>query len=162
MITDIETDRPAPDGVEGATRALLELLPLLNRIVVTAVQREAGADTTMPQFRVLALLAERPQTPSAVARQRRVSLQSLGALVQSLVERGWIVRVPDPNDRRQHLLTLSDAGRTHYERAQAQTIQSLLPLIATLDAEQLRAVQVALPALHRALTREEDTHGNAR
>jgi DNA-binding MarR family transcriptional regulator len=114
----------------------------------------------MPQFRVLALLAEQPRTLSALARQRRVSLQSLGTLVQVLVERGWIVRVPDPLDRRQQQLTLSEAGRAHYERAQAQTISALLPLLATLDAERLRAVQIALPALHDALAYEEDPDGN--
>lgn len=154
-----EIAAPEPE-VERATHALLNLLPLLNRIVAAAVQREAGADTSMPQFRVLALLASRPQTSSALARQRRVSLQALGTLVQGLVERGWIVRVPDPQDRRQHLLTLSDEGRAHYERAQAQTVRALRPLVATLDAEQLRAVQIALPALHDALTREENPDGN--
>jgi DNA-binding MarR family transcriptional regulator len=147
-------------AVEQAAHALLEVLPLLNRIVVEAVQREAGADTTMPQFRVLALLAAQPQTLSALARRRRVSLQSLGALVQALVERGWIVRIPDPGDRRQHLLTLSEAGRAHYERAQAQTLSALLPRLATLDADALRAVQVALPALHAALTQEDIPDGD--
>ena len=146
---------------EQATNQLLALLPLLNRIVVTAVQREAGADTTMPQFRVLALLAAQPQTLSALARQRRVSLQSMGALVQSMVERGWIVRTPDPQDRRQYLLTLSEAGRSHYERAQAQSLRALLPFIAALSAEALRAVQLALPALHRVLTREEEADGDS-
>lgn len=164
MMADTNPQRsqaaPDPQVVEQTTRALLDILPLLTRIVAGAVQREAGADTTMPQFRVLALLAEQPQTLSVLARRRRVSLQSLGALVQTLVERGWIVRVPDPLDRRQQLLTLSEAGRTHYERAQDQTVRALLPLLATLDADQLRAVQVALPALHDALTHEEDPDGD--
>lgn len=146
--------------VEEATVALLDILPLLNRVVAAAVQREAGSDTTMPQFRVLALLAEGPQTLSALARRRRVSLQSLGTLVQALVERGWIVRAPDLRDRRQQLLTLSEAGRSHYERAQAQTVRALQPLMAALDADELRAVLVALPALRSALTREEDLDGD--
>jgi DNA-binding MarR family transcriptional regulator len=145
---------------ERTTNELLAILPLLNRIVVTAVQREAGADTTMSQFRVLALLAAQPQTLSALARQRRVSLQSMGALVQSLVERGWIVRTPDPQDRRQHSLALSEVGRSHYEQAQAQTVRALLPFLAALSAEELRAVQLALPALHRALTRGEALDGD--
>ena len=61
----------------------------------------AGEDTTMPQFRVLAQLSEAPRTLSALAKGRRVSLQSMSVLVQSLVERGWIERLPDPSDRRQ-------------------------------------------------------------
>lgn len=141
---------------ERATNELLGILPLLNRVVVTAVQREAGADTTMPQFRVLALLADQPQTLSALARRRRVSLQSMGAIVQALVERGWIVRTPDPQDRRQQRLALSPAGHAHFKRAEERSVGALLPFIAALSAEELGAVEVALPALHRALTSEEE------
>lgn len=146
---------------ERTANELLAILPLLGRLAAAAVQREAGAEITMPQFRVLALLAAQPQTQSALARRRRVSLQSMGAVVQSLVERGWIVRTPDLHDRRQHLLALSDAGRAQYEQAQRQTVRALLPLLASLSAEQLRAVRVALPALHTALTQEEDPHGTS-
>jgi DNA-binding MarR family transcriptional regulator len=148
--------------VDETTIELLAVLPLLNRIVASAVRRETGEDTTMPQFRVLALLAETAHTTSALARLRRVSLPAMGALVQALVERGWVKRIPDPNDRRQHTLELTDAGRAHYLRAQEQTMSQLTPLLAVLTEEELRAVQVALPALHRALTstEESDTDGN--
>ncbi len=160
--SDNASDRPAagPWNAERTTNELLAILPLLTRIVAEAVRREAGAETTMPQFRALAILADEPQTLSALARRRRVSLQSMGTLVQALVERGWVVRTPDPLDRRQALLALSETGRSHYEQAQAQSVRSLLPLIATLSEEELGAVQVALPALHAALTREEDPDGN--
>lgn len=141
---------------EEAAQELLRVLPLLNRIVAAAVRREAGEETTMPQYRVLALLAEAPQTASALARVRRVSLPTMGALVQSLVERGWVVRVPDPADRRQHTLTLTEAGLSHFVRAEAQTLRQLTPLLGRLTDTELRAVQVALPALHEALTRDEE------
>lgn len=142
-------------SAEEATQKLLAVLPLLNQIVAAEVRREAGEETTMPQFRVLSYLAEGPLTLSALARKRRVSLQSMGELVQSLVERGWIARMPDPSDRRQSLLQLTDHGRRHYDRAQDYTLRRLVPIIAALTADELAAVQVALPALHRVLTRDQ-------
>lgn len=141
---------------EDATRELLAVLPLLNRIVASAVRSETSEETTMPQFRVLALLAESPQTSSALARRRRVSLPTMGALVQALVERGWVRRIPDLQDRRQHQLELTDSGQAHYARATTQTLRQLLPLLARLTEHELRAVQIALPALHRALTSDEE------
>jgi DNA-binding MarR family transcriptional regulator len=138
-----------------ATKELLAILPLLNRIVASEVRREAGEDTTMPQFRVLAHLAAGPLTLSALAKKRRVSPQSMSELVQVLVERGWIARAPDPNDRRQSLLQLTDSGRLHYERADEQTLKRLAPLLAQLSQEELAAVRMALPALRRVLTQEE-------
>jgi len=138
-----------------ATKDLLAVLPLLNRIVAAEVRREAGEDTTMPQFRVLAQIAAGPLTLSALAKKRRVSPQSMSELVQVLVERGWIVRAPDPGDRRQSMLQLTDHGRLHYERADAQTLRRLAPLMAQLSHKELAAVRLALPALRRVLTQEE-------
>jgi DNA-binding MarR family transcriptional regulator len=140
---------------EEATRELLAVLPLLNRIVAAEVRREAGVDTTMPQYRVLSHLATGPMTLSTLAKQRRVSLQSMSELVQVLVERGWIARTPDPHDRRQHLLHLTDQGRSHYERAQDNTLQRLVPLLSALSPAELAAIQTAIPALRRVLAHDE-------
>src|SRR5262249_16042985 len=73
---------------EQAAQELLTVLPLLTRLVAAEIRREAGDETTMPQFRVLTHLAEGPLTVSGLARRRRVSLQAMGELVQLLVERG--------------------------------------------------------------------------
>jgi DNA-binding MarR family transcriptional regulator len=143
------------DPVLDATQELLAVLPLLNRIVAAEVRREGGEETTMPQFRVLAHLAAEPHTLSTLAKKRRVSLQSMSELVQALVARGWIVREPDPRDRRQSSLQLTDHGRQHYERAQVQMLTRLAPLLAELNGDELAAVRMALPALRRVLVEEE-------
>jgi len=145
---------------EDATREVLAVLPLLNRIVGAEVRREAGEDTTIGQFRVLAHLAEGPLTLSVLAKRRRVSLQSMSELAQTLVERGWIARTPDPTDRRQHLLQLTDSGLAHYQRTQEMTIRQLAPLLAQLSADELAAVRLALPALRRVLMQEENSESN--
>jgi DNA-binding MarR family transcriptional regulator len=143
---------------ETAAAELLAVLPLLTRIVASEVRREIGEETTMPQFRVLAQVAEGPLTVSALARKRRVSLQSMGELVQGLVERGWIARSPDPKDRRQYQLTLTPEGRSQYERANAQAIGQITPLLANLSEAELAALQCALPALQRALEADIAEH----
>jgi len=145
---------------EEATREVLAVLPLLNRIVGAEVRREAGEDTTIGQFRVLAHLAEGPLTLSVLAKRRRVSLQSMSELMQVLVERGWISRAPDPSDRRQHLLELTEHGRAHYLRVQEMTIRQLAPLLAQLSADEMAAVRMALPALRRVLMQEENSESN--
>ncbi len=140
---------------EEATRELLSVLPYLNRLVAAEWRHEAGDETTMAQFRVLSYLLDGPRTLSDLAKQRRVSLQSEGEQVQGLVERGWINRMPDPRDRRQSLLHLTDAGRAQYLRAQQAMITHLAPFLDTLTNAEMSAVQVALPALRRALSGDE-------
>ena len=137
---------------EDASRELMAVLPLLNRIIGAELRIEAGEDTTMPQFRLLALINEQPQTLSALAAKRRVSLQAAGESIQTLVERGWVTRTPDAEDRRQSLLDLSEIGRAHYVRAQSRMLTRLIPLLEKLTAEEMAAVQRTLPALHRVLT----------
>jgi DNA-binding MarR family transcriptional regulator len=141
---------------EVATRELMAVLPLLNRIISAELRIEAGEDTTMPQFRLLALLGEQPQTLSALAAKRRVSLQAAGESIQTLVERGWVTRTPDPTDRRQSLLALSDVGQAHYLKAQSRMLARLIPLLEKLSNEEMDAVQLTLSALHRVLSVETD------
>src|SRR5881275_1821106 len=140
---------------EDATHELLRILPLLNRIVGTEVRQVAGEETTIGQFRVLAQLDAEPLTLSTLAKRRRVSLQAMSSLVQGLVERGWIERLPDPHDRRQQQLRLTAGGQAHYENAQAHILDHLLPLVADLSGDELRAVEQALPALRRVLMQED-------
>jgi len=136
---------------ENTARQLLAILPLINRILVADLRQEAGDNTTMPQFRVLAYLAEKPLTMSEVARIRRVTLQSAGELVQTLVDRGWITRVADPNDRRQTLLHLTDVGKQQYERVNSRMLTHMTPIMEKLTTEEMSTVQVALEALERVL-----------
>src|SRR5258708_13221352 len=99
---------------EEATRELLSVLPLLSRIMAAELRHEPGDETTMPQFRVLAYLEDGPLTLSAIAKRRRVSLQSAGDLVQVLVERGWFMRTPYPKNRRHWLPNPTKHRNTNY------------------------------------------------
>jgi DNA-binding MarR family transcriptional regulator len=140
---------------DESAQDLLALLPLLNRMMIAELRQNDSDDTTMPQFRVLSYLAEEPLTLSVIARRRRVSLQSAGELVQALVDRGWVTRVADPNDRRQTLLHLTEAGIQQYELANRRMLTHLIPLMDNLSSEEMAAVQVALHALRRVLAGEQ-------
>jgi DNA-binding MarR family transcriptional regulator len=146
---------------EDAARELLAVLPLINRIMAAELRQEAGEDTTMPQFRVLAYLAEEPLTLSMIARRRRVSLQAAGELVQTLTDRGWITRVPDPNDRRQIMLHLTEAGTQQYERAHSRMLTHLIPFMERLSPEEMAAVKIALHALHQTLAGQVATENDS-
>ena len=141
---------------------LLTVLPLFNRIMAVELRQETGDDTTMPQFRVLTYLAEHPLTMSDIARKRHVSFQSAGELVQALVERGWVLRMPDPTDRRQSLLHLTDDGRAQYERAQGLMVQRLASFMDQLDEDEKTTIQQALQSLHRVLVQEVETENDSR
>jgi MarR family transcriptional regulator, 2-MHQ and catechol-resistance regulon repressor len=134
---------------------LLSILPLLNRIMIVELRQEGGEETTMPQFRVLSYLSEAPMTVSDVARQRRVSFQSAGELVQTLVERGWIERIADQKDRRQSLLHLTEAGQQAYNRAQEHMLERISGLLDALTEEEQAVIRRAMGLLQSVLVGEE-------
>ena len=121
---------------EQATQELLQDLAPAESHGRRRGARGRGQDTTMAQFRVLAQLA-RNRTLSVLAKWRRVSLQSMSGLVQALVERGWVERMPDPRDRRRQLLQLTARGHEHYQQAQVHILHRLHPLMAALSPAEL-------------------------
>jgi DNA-binding MarR family transcriptional regulator len=137
---------------EEAARELLATLPLLNRLMINVLQRDQDDALTIPQMRVLEQLEGGALTSTELARRRRVTLAAMGEQIQTLVERGWVVRSPDPNDRRQQQLALTEAGLERHRRAYEGALTQLTTRLAGgLSGAELRAIAVALPALHRAL-----------
>ena len=65
------------------------------------------------QSRVLAVLhfASAPIKPSLVATLLFQETQSITGILHRIESRGWVRRLPDPNDRRAVGLELTDAGR---------------------------------------------------
>ncbi len=84
------------------------------RIVLGQLVRRLRAENTAPisQVMVLARLErEGPMTTSALAAAERVRPQSMAHTLSELQAAGCVARRPDPLDRRQVLIELTDAGR---------------------------------------------------
>src|SRR5579859_3912423 len=145
---------------ETVAQELLKLMPTLGRLMGHHMRETAGDDVTLMQVMALTKIQDRQLTTSELAKQRNVSLQSASVLVQSLVEHGWVVRLPDPTDRRQSLLQLTPEGLAHHKAATGRLINYLAAFLGALTDEQIEAAQVLLPALqdlfaHQKMT--EDT-----
>lgn len=146
------------DTIHQVAEELLGVLPQLNQIVATEVRREIGEAASVSQLRLMSELEHGPQTLSSLARHRHVSPQALCNLAHDLVERGWLSRMPHPTDRRQQLLTITDAGREAFAQARVRALDQIVPLLAALDEDELAAVEAALPALQRVLSARERSH----
>ena len=76
--------------------------------------------------------------------------------VSALVSRGWVVRDPDPQDLRAHVLSLTDDGRTTVASLRATRTEVLTRLLPDWTAEQLRSLTTALARLNHDLTTGSD------
>jgi DNA-binding MarR family transcriptional regulator len=89
-------------------------------------------DMTLPQFRVLLLIASSPERASRVAEKAAVSRPSLTGLLDGLEQRGWVRRAGVDGDRRGVSLEVTPAGNAALRDAQAATVDRLQHILAEL------------------------------
>jgi DNA-binding MarR family transcriptional regulator len=139
-------------SIDTLSEELLSIFPALRSHIAAHLRSTGDEETTLMQASVLNRLKEHSVTASEIAKLRRVSLQSASVLVQSLVERGWIIRAPDPSDRRQFLLQITPEGVAKADTTHKQFVSYLSELFAEFTEEEIAAAQIFLPALRRILT----------
>lgn len=128
--------------VVSALRALVQLL----RTGAGEATRRTGLSSA--QLFILSKLADAP-APSVNALARRVHAHqsSVSVVVDLLVQRGLVVRAPDPADRRRRTIALTTKGRGLLRRA-PDTVQShLVQAIAALPSPKRSALRAGLEAV---------------
>jgi len=94
-----------------------------------ALEHTTDVELTLPQYRVLGLLSAGDKRASVLAQRLAVSRPTVTALVDSLVERGFVARQPSADDRRAITISLTDAGRAaiaHTGSALRATLDSVV------------------------------------
>jgi DNA-binding MarR family transcriptional regulator len=90
-------------------------------------------ELTLPQYRLLALLADGAAMSSALAERLAVKPPTVTSVVDGLVARGLVERHPDPNDRRRLPLALSDEGADLVRQANTAVGQRLFDVLGAGD-----------------------------
>jgi DNA-binding MarR family transcriptional regulator len=103
------------------------------------------------QFALLSLIGlYGPVTPTALATRMGVPLTTLADAVRRLDARGEIERLPNPEDGRSHLLTLSAAGQARRKAAHPGVVGSVEDVREHLELP-LEEVEAVMDDVHRAL-----------
>jgi long-chain acyl-CoA synthetase len=120
-------------------------------------KRLADEGMSLPQFRVLAFLSEGEWAASKVAEWLAVSRPSLTALVDGLVEQGWVERREHPTDRRSVLHFLTEPGRVRLAEATDLLSEGLDALLEHLDDDERARAEDGLALLQTAMHRHYET-----
>jgi DNA-binding MarR family transcriptional regulator len=107
---------------------------------------------TRAQLRILNLLQqERAAAVGQIAAHLSVTLPSVTATVDRLVQQGLVSREDDPNDRRRVINRLTPDGAALLERLQEGRRARLVAALATLTPEELETLGGALAPFERVL-----------
>lgn len=118
------------------------------------LEKALGEDgMTLAQYRVLAFLSHGESAASALAERLVVSRPSVTALVDGLVEQGWVERKVSEADRRCVLHELTADGRRRLERATAVLADGIGGLLDHLHDDERARAEDGLAMLHLAVRR---------
>jgi DNA-binding MarR family transcriptional regulator len=142
-----------PDGDPTSTEAFATLCrvgDVLLRELEERIEHTFGVKQVVATALAAIDGAGRPLTPSEIGERVLLPSASITATLDTLERRGWVERVPNPDDRRSLLIKITPTGR--------DTADQLLPGIRTLERAMLSGLTKAertqlLGALGKVLAR---------
>ena len=143
-----------PDAHDCA-ELLLGTVPNLMRGLGGAMRQKAGDDElpSMGQFRMLTMLHHAPNSLSELASRHHVTPSTMSRTVDVLVRRNWVARQSAPDDRRQIVLSLTDAGKIALSSMHQRMIEAVAQMIEQLGDDERARLYEGLIILRTMLDR---------
>ena len=131
-----------PERLQGLPSRLLNLAAGYAQREVG--QRLAALDSRKWHYATLAALEEfGPDSQSGLSDRTGIYRSDLVSTINELTARGFVVRAPDPADRRRNAITLTDEGRRHLGQLDMLIADAEAGLLAPLSAaEQAELIRV--------------------
>jgi long-chain acyl-CoA synthetase len=143
----------AGGGAEDRVQGIGRITAWLSKTLEVAL---AEVDLTLPQYRVLAILADGTEAASGLAERLAVRPPSITAVIDGLVTRGLVDRRQEDSDRRRVALRVTDEGArvvAEADRAVDERLHSIAGHLSNKDrSTALRSLELWGEAL--ASTRE--------
>jgi DNA-binding MarR family transcriptional regulator len=136
----------AYDEVESVLRASRALLGVVARSIAEALE-----SVTLPQFRVLVVLASSGPVPIGILAAKLGSVPSTSSrLLDRMEEAGLVARQPSPDSRREVLIALRPRGAAIVQEATERRRQAIAGILHGLDSTQRDAIVAALDTFSAA------------
>jgi DNA-binding MarR family transcriptional regulator len=139
-------------GRESAARRVVEVVP---RVMRTLAQefRNTGYLPAPVHCGLLVALAEGPYNLTELAEKHAVSLPTMSNSINTLVERGWVSRSRDADDRRMVVVELTPDGQAILDKTTYSVAGSVGRLLASLSPEECEQLLSGLEILDGCFSR---------
>lgn len=144
------------DTGKELVHALLSLHPLFRKFIDRPMELEFSPDLTVTQFHTMIELGfADAMNMTQLAAQLYVSKQQLTKIIDGLVEKGFVRRFGDENNRRVVLVEATEKGRKLMLDTQTQFVNSFAPAFDRLSDVQKRKVAQAVEDIRQTLSNVE-------
>ena len=149
-------------GTDAGKEALVEEMgDLLQRMYAQCRSESTEGWTelelTMPQLHTMALLSQGPLRMGVIAWRLNSSQSAATSMIDRLVDKDLVVRVPDKDDRRVVACQLTGTGREEMERLWRINRMRIAKMADYLTIEELRRVVEAMELLCLAGQRAQES-----
>lgn len=142
-------------------RELLQIIPFMMQSLKGCFDNQDidPLPITMGQSMILHHISHGKKTISDLAMSGKVSPPAISRQVDGLVNKGFLTRQRNPNDRRMVMLDVTEQGRGLMQSLWNKTLNVVTKKISSLDEEEIYAVRKAFASLRGAFepTQEDNT-----
>lgn len=131
------------ENILNASRAMVNIL-------AESLIREGGEQITVPQFRILDMVANFTNQPGEIARMLSVSPSAITFLLERLEEKGLLIRSVNPKDRRCIVLFLTDKGKELVNRVNRSRKSKIAEILHRMDDRARSQLMISLHYFYRA------------
>ena len=138
----------APD-LEATAQALTAVLRhLVARTEADLFREVERLGLSFSQIKCLRVLADHaPASVGRVSDEIGLSLPAVSRAIDGLVQRRFVKRIEDPEDRRAKRLTLTTKGRKTFAELRELRLAGIRAFVDSLDADELEALEGGLRPL---------------
>jgi DNA-binding MarR family transcriptional regulator len=154
---DLRFDRAeeTPERLRGQLSRLVGMTAVQTRRVAAEALRAVGAHKD--HFVVLAALAELgPASQSTLSDRTRVYRSDLVAVLDDLADGGWVLRSPDPTDKRRNVVSITRRGERRLDELDAILAGVNDEMMAPLDQDERRQLFALLGRVNAHLAAAAD------
>lgn len=129
---------------------LLSVMPPWYCYIAKPFKKLLAEDVSLNMYYCIRILSDHPSmSMTEIARLMRISKQQMTKLVDKMIERGFAVRVSDPDDRRIVRVQLTDHAQAYIERFLAQDAGCYRELFESMRDEDREEFGRALASIRR-------------
>lgn len=112
---------------------------------------------TFSHYLTLMLLKKRGTLPMSKIRMLiGINKQNMTYITDALVEKGFIKRVPNINDRRMINVVITDNGDKYLNKWQKNKIKEINKILSVLDTEDLRKLHISIENIKNIILKIND------
>ena len=135
---------------------VMDTVPLVMRFIRADMRENSAASLSIPQLRSLAFLKRNPGTSlSDLAEHLGVTCATASTTIERLVQRNFVQRTDNPQERRKVVLSLTDSGIQHLEQTQAETRTHIADLLDGLMETEIAQIEKGLILLKNVFEQSE-------